>query len=106
MARDMGGIDPAIFFELPIPLEPDKREVQWVEDAVEFIADYLWNKLELYDILGSPDLYYPEFKSLVERRENLITEWLDYGYPWQKVVEKLLFDLAEYVNLKQQVGEL
>lgn len=106
MARAMERIDPAIFFELPIPVEPDKREVKWVEDRVEFMADYLWNRLELYDILGSPDLHYPEFKEIVKERENLIEEWFEYGYPWERFVETILFDLAEHVRLKQQVGEL
>ncbi|WP_048148436.1 hypothetical protein [Palaeococcus ferrophilus] len=102
----MEPIDPAIFFELPIPIEPDKRDVEWVKDRVEFMADYLWNKLELYDILGSPDLYYSEFKAIVRGRGNLIEEWLEYDYPWAKFVETILFDLAEYVRLKQQAGEL
>ncbi|WP_144368013.1 hypothetical protein [Palaeococcus pacificus] len=96
----MREMEPAIFFELPIPPEPDRRIVEREKDVVEFIANYIWNKAEIYDFTGPSGVFYGEFKQIVKKNQSKIRRWLRMECSWEKLIEQIYYDFAEFLRLK------
>lgn len=96
-------MEPGVFFELPIPPEPDRRMVEREYDRVEFISRYLWNKAEIYDFLGPAGIHYGEFKTIVKDNREKIERWLRAECEWKKLVEQIYYDLEELFRLREQM---